>query len=286
MDLDTFQQNMNTRVVFKEPRGMIRWIQLLFAIIAFATVVDFYTTIGINIVCPPLNTTIPVPAPVQPVAPQPVLPQPVAPQPVAPQPVAPPPVAPQPAPAAAAQNVAQAVTTSNAVLTVQYPFDFKNVQVVNGCPGYNFSYTQVASLNGSPQFFVMTGILSLMYVSAALTIYLFFSSTYDSIPVFPVADLIVSAILCLFWFIASSSFSSGVSLLKSTANYESLSQVICPAQLISHNGVCTQTDVASWKSLNVALVSGFTSFFLWGASLWFVFKETHFHTPRNQFGPR
>lgn len=237
MDLDNLQQNMNTRVVFKEPRGMIRWIQLFFAIIAFSTVVDFYTSVGINITCPLApNTTV--------------------------------------------------AEIRHPILNITYPFDFSQQQVNNGCPNTNITYTHVASLNGSPQFFVMTGVLSLMYASASIVVYLCFSSTYDSLPVMPVADLIITAILCLFWFIASSSFSSGVSLLKSTVTYNALQQTLCPGTFTTGGASCVQAEEPAWKSLNVGLVSGFTSFFLWGAGLWFVYKETHFHTPRDQFGGR
>lgn len=261
MDIDNLQQNMNTRVVFKEPRGMARWLQLFFAIIAFSTVVDFYTSVGIDITCP---TTPPAPTP--------------APTPNGTQPVPPAPPAP-----------IQAPVYSNTSLIVTYPFDFKQQQVNNTCPGHSYTYTHLSPLSGSPQFFVMTGVLSLLYAATSLVVYLLFSSTYDSIPVVPVADLIVTAVLCLFWFIGASSFSSGVSLLKSTITYDAIKQVLCPPQFLQMPGVvCAPSVVAvpSWKALNVGLVSGFTSFFLWGAGLWFVYKETHFHTPRDQFGPR
>lgn len=285
MDLDNIQQNMNTRVVFKEPRGMIRWIQLFFAIIAFSTVVDFYTTVGVDITCPTAasstttsttttSTTTPVPPPAPNSSQAPVPPSPPPPS-SSPSPLPPP--------------VAQAALTNTPKLVINYPFNFDQQVVVNTCPGINNTYNHVASLSGSPQFFVMTGVLSLIYASATLTIYLLFSSTYESIPVMPVADLIITGILAFFWFIASASFSSGVSLLKSTATYDSLKQALCPDQFVNLNGaICAPSliDVPSWKPLNVALVSGYTSFFLWGAGLWFVYKETHFHTPRDQFGTR
>lgn len=268
MDIDNLQQNMNTRVVFKEPRGMIRWLQLFFAIIAFSTVADFYTSIGIDITCPnnasTTSTTSTTPA------------------------------------SASTSSTTQAPSTSSSTTTVApglgqvqvihpklvitYPFDFSQQEVSNTCPGHNYNYTHVSSLNGSPQFFVMTGVLALIYASISLVIYLFFSSTYDSVPVWPVADLIIAAILCLFWFIASSSFSSGVSLLKSTITYQGIEQVLCPGPFKSLGANCSMAEEPSWKSLNVGLVSGFTSFFLWGAGLWFVYKETHFHAPRDNYG--
>lgn len=250
MDFDDFQQNLNTRVVFREPRGMIRWVQLFFAILATATVINFSTTIGFDITCPlPAPTPAPQPGP--------------APAPAPPAPIPP--------------------VSTRATLTVSYPFDFSQQLVNNTCTVPPIVYQHSSSLSGSPQFFVMTAVLSILYASTSLVVYLCFSSTYDSIPIIPVADLIATAILCLFWFIASSSFSSGVSLLKSTATYDNLKQTLCPPTFL---GQCKPLDESepSWKSLNVALISGFTSFFLWGSGLWFVYKETHFHTPRDQFG--
>lgn len=132
----------------------------------------------------------------------------------------------------------------------------------------------------------MTGVLALIYASVSLTIYLFFSSTYDSVPVWPVADLIITGIMCLFWLLASSSFWSGVAQIKSTAVYEAVEQAICPNQFTANGGHCALEVAPTWKSLTVALVSGYTSMILWGSGMWFVYKETHFHTPRNQFGPR
>lgn len=259
---------------------MIRWLQLFFAIVAFSTVVDFYTTVGVNITCPNLipTTTTTTTTTTTPATPPPGAP-------TAPTSTS----TTTPAPAPAVSNPTALTASVEPKLVVMYPFNFKDQIVVNTCPGINNTYNHVSSLSGSPQFFVMTGVLSLIYASISLLGYLLFSSTYESIPVLPVADLIITAILALFWFIASSSFSSGVSLLKSTATYDNLKQALCPIQFLNLAGaVClpSSTDLPSWRALNVGLVSGFTSFFLWVAGLWFVYKETHFHTPRDQFGPR
>jgi len=278
MDLDNLQQNMNTRVVFREPRGMIRWCQMFFAIIAFSTVADFQTTILINITCPPPPPAPPTAAPVAPVNPNPPA--------AANASVAP--AAPTQAPAAPPVSVPPPLQQGQQTLVISYPFDFSQQKLENSCPGQNATYSHTfSSLTGSPQFFVMTGVLSLIYAALSLVVYLLFSSTYDSVPVWPVADLIIAAILCLFWFIASSSFSSGVSLLKTTTVFDpTIKQTLCPTGFLAAGGQCTEVQMPSWRALNVALVSGFTSFFLWGSGLWFVYKETHFHTPRDTFGPR
>uniref|UniRef100_A0A6G1SKM5 Synaptophysin-like protein 1 n=1 Tax=Aceria tosichella TaxID=561515 RepID=A0A6G1SKM5_9ACAR len=265
MDLDNFQQNMNTRVVFREPRGMVRWLQLLFCIIAISTVADFYTSVGIEITCPPTpanSTNQPIPAPANSTN---IVPN----------------NASTPAPQVTAQEV------KHLKLDVQYPFDFSSQgDINNNCPGHNYTYNHKPGLNGSPQFFVMTGALSLIYVVVSLVVYLFFSNTYESVPIWPIADLIIGGILVLFWFIAASSFSSGVTLLKSTVIYENMEQVLCPPLFKQAGALCKQVEYPTWKSLNIGLVSGFTEFFLWGSGMWFVYKETTFHQPRDAYSPR
>lgn len=271
MDLENLQQNLNTRVVFREPRGLIRWLQLFFALVAFSTVADFHTSVGIDITCPtsiapssnpqPANSTSSTSSTLSTEA-----------------------ASTNTAQASPLAAITQEPQKKHLELIVEYPFDFSKQSLVNNCPEHEYKYTNLASLNGgSPQFYLMTGVLSLIYASLSLVVYLCFSSTYESMPIWPVADLIVAGILCLFWFIGSSSFSSGVSLLKSTVLYDNLEQTLCPTAFKSLPGVqCVATPgVATWKSLNVSLLAGFTEFFLWAAGMWFVYKETHFHQPRN-----
>lgn len=287
MDLDNLQQNMNTRVVFKEPRGMIRWLQLFFAIIAFSTVADFSTTIVVDIACPPASVQPNTAVTVSTQAPASTATTSAAAA-ASSSTTTTTTTTTTPAPSPAAQQLQQALEL-HPKLVIAYPFDFSQQQLVNNCTGHNATYAHTfSSLSGSPQFFVMTGVLSLMYAASSIVVYLFFSSTYESIPVWPVADLIIAAILCLFWFIASSSFSSGVSLLKTTTVFDpTIKQTLCPPDFMAKAGAkCVEAMAPSWKALHVGLVSGFTSFFLWGAGLWFVYKETHFHTPRDTFGPR
>lgn len=257
---------------------MIRWIQLFFAILAFSTVVGFTTKVGVNIQC------IPKPGP----PPSPVIPASSTPAPPASSTAASnasssstttttTTTTPAP-PASVSPSVSQQTANYTVELNISYPFNLGQQTLQNPCPGSeNNTYHHVGNLDGSPQFFVMTGVLSLMYASSSLTIYLFFSSSYDSIPVFPVIDLVITAVLTLFWLIGAISFSSGVTLLKTTAVYESLQQTLC------HGSICMPAAVASWKSLNIGLICGYTSMFVWGSGIWFVFKETQFHTPRDQF---
>lgn len=240
MNIDDIGQNLNTRVVFKEPRGMMRWLQLLFALISVLVVANFDTRIGVDISC--LVTV----------------------------------------------NQTEKNYTSSQILNVTYPFEFSDQELKSPCPNSTLKYQHLFSLTGSPQFFVMTGSLSIIFVFATLVMYLLFSSLYHSMPLIPVIDLIITGLLGIFWFTSSITFGFGVYLLKNTATYEVISQLICQPHPEAQNATVTcmpSSEQASWSSLDVALLSGFTSFFLWVAGIWFVFKETHFHTPREQFGP-
>lgn len=222
---------------------MVRWLQLLFALIALLTVVDFETELSLNIKCLNNNDG----------------------------------------------------NSSNVTLDVTYPFDFS--QQVLKSPCSSLEYTHQNSLTSSPQFFVMTGSLSIIFTIATLVIYLLLSSLYHSMPLLPVIDLTLTGLLGLFWLISSITFGFGVYLMKNTVSYEVVTQSLCqnvtlPVNITQANSTvssvevqCQQLGDVSWKSLDVSLISGFGSFFLWTAGLWFVFKETHFHTPRDQFGP-
>lgn len=227
---------------------MVRWLQLLFGLIALLTVVDFETHLAFNVECINNNVT---------------------------------------------------TTNANITLDVSYPFDFS--QQVLESPCSKTQYIHRNSLTSSPQFFVMSGSLSIIFTIATLVLYLLFSSLYHSMPLLPVIDLTLTGLLALFWLISSITFGFGVYLMKNTVSYEVVSQSLCqnitlplnttvPANnTIVINSIEVQCqaspDDVSWKSLDVALISGFASFFLWTTGLWFVFKETHFHTPREQFGP-
>lgn len=242
MNIDDFGQNLNTRVVFKEPRGMSRWLQLLFALIAVLTVTGFETRVGIEINC------------------------------------------------IATEGNTTTNTTRQEILNVTYPFDFSSQKLSSNCSNAVLEYKHPFSLSGSPQFFIMTGSLSLIFVMVALAIYLIFSSLYQSMPILPVIDMIVTMILALFWFSSALAFAFGVNLMKNTVTYEAIAQTICqspkPFNATNYELTCKpllEMEEASWNSLDVALLSGFTSFFLWMSGIWFVFKETHFHTPKEQY---
>lgn len=251
---------------------MIRWLQFFFAIVAFATVADFQTFIGIDITCPPppSNTTSSPSPPTNATIATNITTNNAT------------------MPTSQATPLQQASQLKHSVLVVKYPFDFSDQNVNNSCEDHAHSVKQFHALHGSPQFFVMTGVLAFLYASVSLVVYLLFSSTYESVPLWPVADLIITGILCLFWFIASCMFSSGVTTLKSSATYEYIEQILCSDQFKFIGGKCSPspTEVASWSSLTIGIICGFTSFLLWGSGMWFVYKETHFHVPREQLGPR
>lgn len=248
MDMDNIQQNLNTRVVFKEPRGMIRWVQLLFALIALYTIVNFETNVGVQMDC-------------------------------------------------ATKIVVNGTVTNDyqhnnktLSLNVSYPFDFAGQTLTSTCINSSLQYKHPYGLNGSPEFIIMTASLSLIFGIGSLVIYLLFSNIYHSIPILPVVDLITTALLALFWLISSFSFSFGVQLMKYTINFQALNQTLCQSPYPKPDDItltCTPNpEFASWSSLDIGIIAGFTSFFIWLGGIWFVYKETHFHTaPEQQFGP-
>lgn len=251
MDFDNIGNDMNTRVVFSEPRGMIRWLQLFFAILAVSTLLDFNTSIEVDVVCPPqqiITTT----------------------------------TNPSTTTAQTTSSSTAALETKKLKLSIKYPFDFKE-KMINDCKPANPVEFKPYKLDSSPQFFVMTGFISIAFCFGTILMYLLFSSTYDAFPIYPLIDLVITFILFIFWFVACVAFASGLTFLKETNDPSRVTGALCASGLA---GECIVTSHPSFKSLNVGLTCGFLSMFLWGAGMWFVYKETHFHTPREpQYGP-
>lgn len=121
------------------------------------------------------------------------------------------------------------------------------------------------------QFFVATGVLSLMYCLFIIAVYTFIDEFYKSKSEIPLADFGLTVILAIFWLSGSAAWSNGASALKSTTDAERLG-AICPQ-------IC-QIVTGSFSKLNISLIFGFLNFFLWAADLWFLYKETIFFQGR------
>lgn len=145
-----------------------------------------------------------------------------------------------------------------------YPFRFGE----KVCPipknATEFYYIS-ADVSSDAQFFVATGVLSLMYCVFIILVYTFLDELYKSKNEIPIADFILTVILAIFWLSGSAAWSNGTSGLKQVTDVTELSKSCDPG--------CSLL-LSSFSKLNISLIFGFLNFFLWTSDLWFLYKET------------
>ena len=166
--------------------------------------------------------------------------------------------------------------TKDFEFSVAYPFT--NEVKLDGhpmCNGTGIDATTLVKFDEavSSQFWVTTGVLSMLYASGTVVFYVLCPTTYSENKLMPFMDLVLTVVLTGFWFLGWCSWVANYGNVKS-AYYDS-SVTYC--HLIgAKEGECPISGV-SFGKLVVSLIAGFGDIMLWGASCWFVFKETAFH---------
>ncbi|CAL8072419.1 unnamed protein product [Calicophoron daubneyi] len=213
--------------VLKEPRGFVKFIQILLAICAFATTCDFSATVNMSVKC------------------------------------------------YGRQN-----DTIRPNYTFSYPFRI-NENLLPICPkSTNQTSTSeephysgknsYGDFSTSSQFFVFTGVLVFLYCIVAVILYIVYSDEYVNNDRPSKADFILSILLTVLWFIASSAWADGVQQFKGYT---------APERIFNEMKDWEKHDLhvsvrPTYGGLNASLIFGFTNILLWAASLWFIWKET------------
>ncbi|KAH9400296.1 hypothetical protein TYRP_001857 [Tyrophagus putrescentiae] len=228
---------LNTRVL-KEPRGMIRIIQLIFAILAFSTTASFDTTTSFTISC--FNQS--------------------------------------------SSNVNGEIPSYSKTTTyaVEYPFDMTDVPLkyLNGCDEDEVATKKLPiDFSSSAQFFVATGVLCFLYTIGSEFVYVAQAQYYETNPFFPVVDLLVTGIFAIFWLAGASAWATNVSDIKHYTGPRHLIDQLanCNKTVADFTYNCFPESPGKWSTLYISLIFGFANLFLWGSSMWFVYKETMFH---------
>ncbi|XP_055683890.1 synaptophysin-like [Lutzomyia longipalpis] len=195
-----------TLAPFQEPRGVMRILQFIFAICAFATTVNFSTTLTM-------------------------------------------------------QNCDLKNETRS--FDLEYPFRFAATLCRVGDTDKSVS----AIVSSDAQFFVATGVLSLLYCIFIIVVYAFIDELYKSKTEIPLADFMLTTVLAVFWLSGSAAWANGTNALKSVTDPTDI-RTLC-----GNLNSCMVT-VGSFSRLNISLIFGFLNFFLWASDLWFLYKET------------
>jgi len=171
-----------------------------------------------------------------------------------------------------------------------FPYPFDDVTIYTTTPCENMTTTGLKNLSekvdyrSDAQYFVFTGVTSMLFVLVATGYYVFFedrardaTSTDVGLLSFPVVDFVFTILLVVFWFTSSIAWAAAVSGLRNATNQESVfkNYVACTINQ------CVSFEGASYGAPVVAVLLGFLNVFVWGGNLWFLFKETPWHSPRS-----
>ncbi|XP_018495550.1 synaptophysin [Galendromus occidentalis] len=158
------------------------------------------------------------------------------------------------------------------------PFDVPRDCVPTGTDAVILPY----NLSSNPEFFVACGVLSFMFCSAAVAVYVLRTALYQSNQTIPILDLGVTAVFTIFWFAGTCAWAQGVSDVKYYMSPDRIiSRIPVCADMIAEK--CNLDEAADYSSLNVSVLLGFTCVLLWTAGTWFVYKDTALH--RQQLPP-
>lgn len=203
---------------FREPRGVMRILQFIFAIAAFSTTTNF--SASLQMTCD--GTPTPV----------------------------------------------------SRVYEFDYPFRIEQ-KICPKISNKTLEYTLSADLSSDAQFYVATGVLSLMYCVFIIAVYAGLDELYRTKTEIPLADFMLTTILAIFWLSGSAAWSNSTNTLKGIMSEAELKKICA----------CSAIYIGTFSRLNISLILGFLNFFLWASDLWFLYKETIWFQGRSATQP-
>jgi hypothetical protein len=156
----------------------------------------------------------------------------------------------------------------------------------------------------SAEFFVFTGVTSMLIALALLIIYIILDRQYRNDERYPIIDLCLTMIWTIFWIASSSAWAQGVSNIRVQTSISYVIEIVtgCTAAAACTEKECKSSEkmirsdrlsilAGTYANVTVSVIFGFLNFFLWLSSVWFIYKETKFfkartaqqQTPGNNF---
>jgi O-antigen/teichoic acid export membrane protein len=110
-----------------------------------------------------------------------------------------------------------------------YPYNLQNTPIeLNGSPVASISSSN--NVKPSAQFFVFTGVTSMILALILLLVYVFLDRQYRNDERLPIIDFVITVIWSIFWIAGSSAWAQGVSNIRSQTS---------PAAIAQRSGVCS-----------------------------------------------
>lgn len=144
-----------------------------------------------------------------------------------------------------------------------YPFRLSDEYTfVNCSDGKSDRVNVIGSFSSDAQFFVATGVLSMLYALAISVVYAKFEDKYKSNAQWPLIDFVLTVVFAVLWLSGSAAWANGLNGLKTATSPQILDCKDC------------SISTSNFSSLDISVILGFLNFFLWASDLWFLYKET------------
>uniref|UniRef100_A0A8C3KYH2 Synaptoporin n=1 Tax=Chrysolophus pictus TaxID=9089 RepID=A0A8C3KYH2_CHRPC len=165
-------------------------------------------------------------------------------------------------------------------IDIAFAYPFRLHQVNFDAPTCEGKRRETLSLIGdfssSAEFFVTIAVFAFLYSLAATVVYIFFQNKYRENNRGPLIDFIVTVVFSFLWLVGSSAWAKGLSDVKIATDPDEVLLLMSACKQQSNKCLPVRSPVMS--SLNTSVVFGFLNFILWAGNIWFVFKETGWHS--------
>ncbi|XP_042655303.1 synaptoporin isoform X3 [Tyto alba] len=141
----------------------------------------------------------------------------------------------------------------------------------------------IGDFSSSAEFFVTIAVFAFLYSLAATVVYIFFQNKYRENNRGPLIDFIVTVVFSFLWLVGSSAWAKGLSDVKIATDPDEVLLLMSACKQQSNKCLPVHSPVMS--SLNTSVVFGFLNFILWAGNIWFVFKETGWHSSGQRHPP-
>ncbi|CAL8071823.1 unnamed protein product [Orchesella dallaii] len=157
---------------------------------------------------------------------------------------------------------------------IEYPFDLDQEFVFYPDPPNDSCKQPEIGLIGNAKseavFFVFTGVVSFLYATVMIAVYLLADRQYLDYDKAPLLDFLVTVMLAVFWIAGASAWAHGVSTLSTAIDVKEW----LPQEQVCKTYLCSNFSYSSVSKLVISVLFGFINFVLWSGNIWFLYKET------------
>ncbi|XP_072136219.1 synaptoporin [Mobula birostris] len=169
---------------------------------------------------------------------------------------------------------------SNLNIEIGFSYPFRLHQVYFDAPTCEGKRQErlflIGDYSSSAEFFVTIAVFAFLYSLAATVVYIFFQNKYRENNRGPLIDFIVTVVFSFLWLVGSSAWAKGLSDVKVATDPDEVLLLMSACK--QQGNKCLPVRDPAMSGLNTSVVFGFLNFILWAGNIWFVFKETGWHT--------